>query len=255
MYGWLLFGHLLGVGLLIGGVGAYALSVEHLRRVRTVEDVRLLLRIAGLGERLLIAGGLLLIVAGLTLAARFWSLAQSWIAASIALLVLYGLWTLMVEARMRRLRAAADRAPSAAMGADLWRAARDPLLPVANRVAAAVIIEILFLMTVKPAWAGIVWSFLVAAGGTALACLPLLARRARALDGTGDRAPGGDPGTTASPPIPGANGPAPEPGDDPNHGSASRSPATPGIIPLRELRRTDSLAAGAKAATLGEARR
>lgn len=257
MYAWLLFGHLLGMALLIGGVSAYALSVEQLRRTRTVDDVRLLLRIASLGERLLIAGGPLLIGAGLGLAARFWSFSQGWIATAIGLVAFQGLWSLIVEVRIRRLRAVVDQASSRTTDADLRRATRDPVLPIGNRFSAAVIIEILYLMTVKPAAAGIVWSLLVAAGGVTLACLPILARHGRNAGDAGDSPTGREPHAAT-------NRPGREPSDDlnhagphspyaaPNHAEVDVPHPAPGIIPLNELRRADSGVAGAKAAALGE---
>ena len=74
MYDWLLYAHLLGVGLLLAGLGAHTVSVERLRRSETTRELAALMSTSELGTKLVLIGGPLLIAAGLAMAIRSWSL-------------------------------------------------------------------------------------------------------------------------------------------------------------------------------------
>ena len=109
MYQWLLFGHLLGVAVMLAGLGVHMVSVERLRQVRMVSELRMLLATAKYGERMALGGSALLVAAGITMAARFWSFADAWIATSIGLVIAQGLaGSVIVDRRMKRLRAALE---------------------------------------------------------------------------------------------------------------------------------------------------
>lgn len=177
MYEWLLFAHLLGVALLLAGLGVHVVSVERLRQAPSVNDLRVLLASAKYGERLVFIGAGLLVTAGLTLAARFWSFKDGWIATSIGLVVAQGIAGSILGRRMERLRGALESAPGRVPTTDLTVLARDPVLHASNRISVAIIVEILFLMSVKPALGGILWSLLAAAGIGTIAIWPLLRRR------------------------------------------------------------------------------
>ena len=178
MYEWLLFGHLLGVAVMLSGLGVHMVSVERLRHARMVSELRMLLAAAKYGERMVLGGSALLVAAGITMAARFWSFADAWIAASIGLVIAQGLaGSVIVDRRMKRLRAALESAPDGALSTDMTVLARDPLLHAGSRIAVPIIVEILFLMTVKPSVRGILWSLLTAAGLGTLVVWPAFARR------------------------------------------------------------------------------
>ena len=178
MYEWLLFGHLVGVAIMLSGLGVHIVSVERLRQVRTVTELRMLLAAAKYGEWMVLGGSALLVAAGITIAAQFWSFADAWIATSIGLVIAQGLaGSLIVDRRMKRLRAALQSGPDGALSTEVTALARDPLLHAGSRVAVPVIVEILFLMTVKPSVPGILWSMLTAAGLGTLVVWPAFARR------------------------------------------------------------------------------
>lgn len=164
MYEWLLFGHVLGVAVMLSGLGVHMVSVERFRHVRTMTELRMLLAAATYGERMVLGGSAVLVAAGITLAARFWSFADAWIATSIGLVIAQGLaGSVIVDRRMKRLRTALGSAPDGALSTDVALLARDPLLLAGSRIALPIIVEILFLMTVKPSVPGILWSLLTAA--------------------------------------------------------------------------------------------
>ena len=178
MYQWLLFGHLLGVAVMLAGLGVHMVSVERLGQARTVTELRLLLGAAKYGERMAVGGAAVLVAAGITMAARFWSFADAWIATSIGLVIAQGLTgSVIVDRRIKRLRAAVESAPDGALCTNMRVLARDPLLHAGSRIAVPIIVEILFLMTVKPSVPGILWSLLTAAGLGTFVVWPAFARR------------------------------------------------------------------------------
>jgi hypothetical protein len=163
MYEWLLFGHLLGVAVLLAGLGVHVVSVDRLRQARTVNALRVLLGAAKYGERMVFIGAGLLVVAGLTLAAGFWSFSDGWIATSIGLVIAQGIAGSIAGRRMERLRNALQSAPNGVPSAELTVLAGNPVLHASNRISVVLIAEILFLMSVKPTASGIMWSLLTAA--------------------------------------------------------------------------------------------
>jgi hypothetical protein len=117
------------------------------------------------------------VAAGLTLAARFWSFSDGWIGNSIGLVITLGIAGSIVGRSIDRLRGALQSAPDGVPSADLTLLARNPVLHASSRISVAIIGEILFLMSVKPAAPRILWSLLVAAGIGAIAIWPLFIRR------------------------------------------------------------------------------
>ena len=183
MYEWLLFAHLLGVAVLLGGVGIHVVSVERLRQARTVTELGLLVAAAHRGERIVFSGAALLVVAGLTMAVRFWSLSDGWIATSIGVVVAMGLAGSIVDRRMERLRGALRSVPDEKTpSADVRTLARNRVLHASNRISVVLVAEIVFLMSVKPPGSGIVWSLLTAAVLATIASWPLFASRAAEED-------------------------------------------------------------------------
>ena len=187
MYEWLLFGHLLGVAVLLAGLGVHVVSVDRLRQAQTVTELRVLLGAAKYGERMVFIGAGLLVAAGLTMAAGFWSFSDGWIATSIGLVVAQGSAGSVTGRRMGPLRIALRSAPDGVPSTELTVLARNPTLHASNRVSVALIAEILFLMSVKPTFSGILWSLLTAAVVATLASWPLFTRRLASRSGGSHR--------------------------------------------------------------------
>lgn len=187
MYEWLLFGHLLGVAVLLAGLGVHVVSVDRLRQARTVTELRVLLAAAKYGERMAFIGAGLLVAAGLTMAAGFWSFSDGWIATSIGLVIGQGIAGSVVGRRMDRLRNALQSAPDGVASTEITVLARNPVLQTSNRISVAIIAEILFLMSVKPTFSGILWSLLTAGVIATIASWPLYTRRMTSRSGRADR--------------------------------------------------------------------
>jgi uncharacterized membrane protein len=180
MYPWLLFGHLLGVVLFVTGWGIYVASVDGYRRVQSVAQLRTLAGLTVVGERVLAAGGLLLIGFGLVLAAKFYSFSSPWILTALGLVVLQGFsGAALVGPRAHRLHAALTTVSDGSPAAALTAQTRDRVLHVANRASIPVLLDIEFLMTVKPAAGDIILSLVVVTVTALALSWPILSDRPR----------------------------------------------------------------------------
>lgn len=174
----LLYGHLLGVMILLVGTGGYLAGTEGLRAGRTLDQIRLAAVIAAFGTRLLVPGGLLLLGFGLTLAARSWSFSDPWIATSIGLVGVLGANGLRSERWLREVTRALRGAGDGPIPPRLAALTRLPVHHAADRSILAVLAELEFLMTVKPDLGPLLISLLVA--GAAAGTLALTAVRSSA---------------------------------------------------------------------------
>jgi uncharacterized membrane protein len=158
VYGWLLFGHLLGVAFVLAGLGAHTVGVERLRYAESLSDVATLLAITERGGRLVLVGGPILVATGLTLAIRYWSLTDGWIATSIVLVIAQGIVGSLVDRRLHELRESFEVRAREVPGRTVRNLGSDRLVQAGTGITVAVIAEILLLMTVKPAGWLILWS-------------------------------------------------------------------------------------------------
>lgn len=177
MYEWLLFGHLIGVVLLVGGFAAFAAGIDRLARTHSLAELRAFVAVATFGERLVLAGGVCLIPFGLIMAARYWSFSDGWIVVSVGLVLVQGATgSTVVSPRLRRLHAALAQAPipGSAVPVEVAVLARDRVMHAGARASVSIIIEIVFLMTVKPSGMSLMLSLLVAvSAATILGAIPL----------------------------------------------------------------------------------
>jgi uncharacterized membrane protein len=161
VYQWFLFAHLIGVALLLAGLGAHTVSVERLRHATRHAEVAVLVSTAEFGGRLVLIGGPLLVAAGLTMAIGYWSLTDGWIASAIVLVVAQGILGSTVDRRLRSLGRTMEARAAEQGTAEPAGPVRDSVLYACSRASILLIIEILWLMSVKPARWGILWSLLV----------------------------------------------------------------------------------------------
>lgn len=173
MYQLLLFGHLIGVGLLVLGTGVFLAGTEGLRRAGSSADLRAAAALAHAGTWLLAPGGLTLLTFGLVLVADSWSFTEPWIVASLLLVGVLGANGVRSERWLGRVQHALRAA-----GNDIHPIVRAPAHHGANRATLAVLAEIEFLMTVKPAGTALFASVLVAAVAAAALALSTAARPA-----------------------------------------------------------------------------
>lgn len=152
MYEWLVFGHLLGVALLVAGFSIYVANVGRLPRADNLDEARSHLSVVIIGERILIAGGAVLIPFAVIMATQYWSLSDGWIATSIVLVLAQGAAGAFVNFRLRGLiTILTDSTDSdGPIPPEIAKVTQSRLIQAIDRAAIANLGEIMFLMTLKP---------------------------------------------------------------------------------------------------------
>ena len=151
-HGLLLFGHIGGVLLYVGGLAVYFIVLDQLRRARAVAQLSSLLNELKWGERSAIAGVIVILAAGLAMAGRQHLFSRAWIVAALILMVaLAVIGRFTVDGRVARLRRALDAGLENRAFAELQTTASDPVMLAGCRVMAVLTLDIVFLMTVQPA--------------------------------------------------------------------------------------------------------
>jgi hypothetical protein len=179
LYPLVLFLHILGAFGLIAAITLEAIGLRGLRRAVRTEDALMWLGISrGLVLRLAPASLGLILVTGLYMTATTWG-PKGWILVALASLVLLAVvGALGGGIRMARIGSAVGGASAGPLSDDLRRALRDPILLTSLRTRLAIVLGVVFLMTVKPSsLASVVVIILAAAIGLLASQIP--ARRSQ----------------------------------------------------------------------------
>jgi hypothetical protein len=175
LYPLVLFLHILGAFGLIAAITLEAIGLRGLRRAVRTEDALIWLAISrGLVLRLAPASLGLILVTGLYMTATTWG-PRGWILVALASLVLLAVvGALGTGIRMAPIGSAVGRASAGPLSDDLRRALRDPILLTSLRTRLAIVLGVVFLMTVKPSSAAsVVVIVLAAAVGLLAGQLPV----------------------------------------------------------------------------------
>jgi len=150
LYPLVLFLHILGAFGLIAAITLEAIGLRGLRRAVRSEDALMWLAISrGLVLRLAPASLGLILVTGLYMTATTWG-PKGWILIALASQVLLAVvGALGTGIRIARIGPAVGRA-NGALTDELKAALRDPILVTSIRTRVALVLGIVFLMTVKP---------------------------------------------------------------------------------------------------------
>lgn len=151
LYHLALFLHILGAFGLIAAITLEAIGLRGLRQAARREEVLLWLGISrGLVLRLAPASLGLILVTGLYMTTTAWGW-KGWILVALASLVLLAVvGGLGTGIRMARIGPAIGQASAGPLSDDLRRALRDPVLLTSLRTRLAIVLGVVFLMTVKP---------------------------------------------------------------------------------------------------------
>jgi hypothetical protein len=174
IYPLVLFLHILGAFGLIAALTLEAIGLRGLRRAVRTEDALMWLGISrGLVLRLAPASLGLILVTGLYMTATTWG-PKGWILVALASLVLLAVvGALGTGIRMARIGSAVGGASAGPLSDDLRRALRDPILLTSLRTRLAIVLGVVFLMTVKPSsLASVVVIILAAAIGLLASQIP-----------------------------------------------------------------------------------
>ena len=157
-----LFLHVVGALGLVAAVSLEWTSLLHLRRAETAEQSREWLRVVAGLRRVYPAAFVLILLSGFYMTATAWG-GTAWIGVALAVLLLLAL----VGATLTGVRMPAiGRAVAAEAGAlspALRHRLRDPILWTSMQTRAALVLGIVFLMTVKPDLGGALLAIGVAA--------------------------------------------------------------------------------------------
>ena len=146
-----LFLHVSGAIGAFVSIGVWLVGLAALRRAQRVEQVRAIAWLIIVVSPIMVLSVLLIITAGLTMALSTWGLQTSWIAVALVSLVLMApIGPLFLDARMRRILVQAGAEPDGLLSATLTTQTHNPLLGSAAQTLAALLLGIVFLMTIKP---------------------------------------------------------------------------------------------------------
>jgi hypothetical protein len=171
---WLLFGHLVGLAVLGAGLGGYIAGLHRLAAARAIVALQAAAPILAWGERIALAGYGILVATGIGLGIRISAFDDAWLLTSLAVLVLIaaaGRFTGVQLKRLYRSLPAADA--SAADTTDRLRAARALAVHLPADATVVGIVELVYLMTLRPGAVGIAVSLTVAAAVVAAAAVAL----------------------------------------------------------------------------------
>ncbi len=151
LYDITLAAHVAGVAGVFLALGAWLYGIVLLGRATQVGQVESAIELIELSEPFVRVGGVLLALAGLSMAVATWGVTTGWIVAGIAGALAVGvLGGLVLEPRVKAIGAAARALPAGPVPDDLAGRLREPLLAVGVRVDIAILFGIVVVMTVKP---------------------------------------------------------------------------------------------------------
>jgi uncharacterized membrane protein len=163
---WLLFGHVVGVIVLVVGIGLEGYSVAASVRATTIAELRLAVRPARVLPAVMPLATLLMTGCGLALVAHDstdFHFGDAWVVAAIGIVVAISVVGGGFSGRpATRLVDAADAAPEGPLPAHLTTLIHDPVLHASARSSAGTALWALWLMSVKPHAAGTLASLAVA---------------------------------------------------------------------------------------------
>jgi hypothetical protein len=182
----LLFGHVLGVVVLVAGIALEEYSITAAARAASVTELRQAVRPAHVLPTVMPLATLLMTGCGLALVAHdkaAFRFGDAWVVASIGIVVGISVLGGGFSGRpATRLLDAADAAPDGPLTPKLATLVRDPLLHATARSTGVVAIWAIWLMSVRPHAAGTLVSFAVATAAVAGAWTSALRRRSEGRD-------------------------------------------------------------------------
>ena len=150
---WLLFGHVIGVVVLVAGIGLEVYAVTAASRAATVAELRLAVRAAHALPVLMPLATLLMTGCGLALVAHdpTFHFGDAWVVAAIGIVVAISVVGGGFSGRpATRLLDAANAAPEGPLPTYLAHLVRDPVLLASARITAIAATWAIWLMSLRP---------------------------------------------------------------------------------------------------------
>lgn len=150
---WILFGHVIGVVVLVAGIGLEVYAVAAASRATTVAELRLAVRAARVLPVMMPLSTLLMTGCGLALVAHDpdFHFGDAWVVAAIGIVVAISVVGGGFSGRpATRLLDAANAAPEGALPPHLAALIRDPVLLASARITAIAAVWAIWLMSIRP---------------------------------------------------------------------------------------------------------
>ena len=150
---WLLFGHVIGVVVLVAGIGLEVYAVTAASRATTVAELRLAVRAARVLPVMIPLATLLMTGCGLALVAHdpAFHFGDAWVVAAIGIVVAMSVVGGGFSGRpATRLLDAANAAPEGPLPPHLAALLRDPVLLASARITAITATWAIWLMSIRP---------------------------------------------------------------------------------------------------------
>jgi ABC-type spermidine/putrescine transport system permease subunit II len=146
-----LFLHVCGDAGIFIGLGVQLLSLAALQRAQSVEQVRAIVWLIPLSDRVGVISALLTIVTGLYMALTVWGWQTGWIIVALASIILFLPLLIggVIEPRTRAIVMMARETPDGLLPEALDKRIHDPILGAALQTMAALLFGLVFLMTIK----------------------------------------------------------------------------------------------------------
>lgn len=175
LYTLALFVHLVGVIVGVAGICAWFFALVGIRVARTVDQVRALLALYAFAGNVALGGVALIVIGGLYMALSTSLWQSAWlIVATVSFVLLLSAGGAILGRRQAALAKGAGEAPDGSLPASLVAQIHDPVAQVGVQIYLAVLLGIVFLMTIKPTLLWSIVAILVAAALGLLSGLPLL---------------------------------------------------------------------------------
>ncbi|MEO7001579.1 MAG: hypothetical protein ABI068_07235 [Ktedonobacterales bacterium] len=163
LYTLVLFVHVSGAIAVFIGLGIWLFALVGVQRAQRVEQVRALASLFGPSGNMVVGALPFLALAGLYMAYLAWGLFVAWIdVATVSFLLLAPFGAFVIDPRIKAISAYAKKADDGAIPAELSVRIHDPLLGMALTVYVAVLLGIVFLMTIKPPFGPSILAMLIA---------------------------------------------------------------------------------------------
>ncbi|HKD75783.1 MAG TPA: hypothetical protein VKB76_09820 [Ktedonobacterales bacterium] len=150
-YNFVLFAHVAGAIGLFSANSLAALGTIRMRQGQTIAQIRDGVNLTAGASRGIPISSLLILLSAIFLVLQSWSFATPWVLAALITMVLLAVGNNALNGRrMGAIRRAANTAPDGPISSQLQALVRHPMIWFGVTVSNALLIGVVFLMTVKP---------------------------------------------------------------------------------------------------------
>jgi uncharacterized membrane protein len=164
IYTIVLFLHVVGDIGLFTGLGIQFFGLAALRKIKQIEQARIMARLIAVANPIGVISALLTIGTGLYMARIAWSLQTGWIIVALTsiIVILSPIIGLVIEPRMKEIVVETKKDSHGPLNETYFTKVNDPFLSIAMQTMGALLLGIVFLMTNKPSLSGAILTIAIA---------------------------------------------------------------------------------------------